>query len=107
MESYKAAGLNVVALTYDTPALQQAFIDKFAIGYPVLSDVGAASVKRLGILNPDYKPGDDAYGIPYPGVFIVTPDRKVVGKLFLDGYSTRVDADNVLAYAQSLLKAEG
>ena len=104
LESYKAAGLNVVALTYDAPPLQQAFIDKFAITYPVLSDVDAASVKQLGILNTEYKPGDDAYGIPYPGVFIVSPDGRIAGKVFLSGYSTRVGADGVLAHAQRVLK---
>ncbi len=106
LESYKAAGLNVVALTYDAPPLQQAFIDKFAIAYPVLSDIDAASVKQLGILNTDYKPGDDAYGIPYPGVFIVRPDGRIAGKVFLDGYATRVSAERVLAYAQRVLAHE-
>ena len=96
----------MVALTYDAPPLQQAFVDKFAITYPVLSDIDAASVTRLGILNTDYKPGDANYGIPYPGVFIVRSDGTVAGKVFLDGYATRVSAEHVLAYAQRVLQQE-
>ena len=49
------------------------FIDKFSITYPVLSDVGAESVKSLGLLNDEFKPGDSNYGVAYPGVVIVNP----------------------------------
>jgi peroxiredoxin len=103
LEQFRSAGIGVVALTYDTPALQHKFVERFSIGYPLLSDIEATSVRNLGILNTDYKPGDSAYGVPYPGVFVVNTERKIVGKIFVEGYSTRVDADGVLAYAQETL----
>ena len=92
-----------MALTYDAPQLQQQFIDKFAITYPLVSDVDATSIKNLGILDTQYAPGDSNYGIPHPGVFIVTPKRIVAGKIFIEGYDTRVDADGVLKYAEEVL----
>ncbi len=103
LDGFHEAGIGVVALTYDAPGLQQAFVEKNAIQYPFLSDVDATTVKALGILNEDYAPGDGAYGIPHPGVFIVDPQMKIVGKIFVDEYSKRVTAESVLATARELL----
>ena len=100
---FDAAGIGMVAITYDEPALQQAFIDKFAITIPVLADVDALSFKTLGILNEDYMPGDFQYGIPHPGMIVIDPAGKVVGKLFLEAYSSRVDAAAALAFARTAL----
>lgn len=103
VQAFRQARIALVALTYDAPALQQRFIDRHAIGYPFLSDVDAYSVSALGILNGDYAPGDSAYGIPHPGIFVISPQGEIVGKLFIDGYEQRVDAASVLAYADALL----
>ena len=104
LESFQQAGIGVVALTYDSPELQQKFIDRFAITYPLLSDIEATSITNLGIVNTDYAPGDSNYGVPYPGVFVLNTKQQIVGKIFVDGYTTRVDADGVLAFAQSVLQ---
>jgi peroxiredoxin len=104
LQGFEDAGIGVAALTYDAPALQQKFIDKFGITYPVLSDVDATSIDQLGVLDADYKPGDEAYGVPYPGVFIIDRDGVIVGKLFLTGFERRVDADGVLAAAKDALR---
>lgn len=105
--AYDEAGIGIVAMTYDQPALQQAFIQKWGIEYPILHDVDALSFKTLGILNRSYEPGDDAYGIPHPGTIIIDPQGKVVGKLFLEAYSVRVDALSALVYAQEALGVAG
>ena len=103
LPAFKAAGIAVVALTYDAPELQQQFIEKGNITYPLLSDVGAVSIKALGILNDEFEPGDRSYGIPYPGIFIVNDRMEIVGKIFVEGYRYRVDAPHVLEYAQRAL----
>jgi len=100
---FDAAGIGMVAITYDDPALQQAFIEKFAITIPVLSDVKALSFKTLGILNEEYQPGDFQYGIPHPGMIVIDPAGKVVGKLFLKAYSSRVDSAAALTFAGTAL----
>ena len=104
LDGFQQAGIGVVALTYDSPVLQRKFIDKYSITYPLLSDVGAVSITNLGILNTEYEPGDSNFGIAYPGVFVVNAAQQIVGKVFIEGYSKRVDADGVLAYALSLLR---
>lgn len=101
--AFDAAGIGMVAITYDEPGLQQAFIDKFGITIPVLSDQGALSFKTLGILNTDYAPGDFQYGIPHPGMIVIDRNGQVVGKLFLEAYSSRVDSAAALAFAKDAL----
>lgn len=105
LESYRSAGLGVAAITYDTPAQQQAFIEKFGIEYPMLSDIDTRSFRTLEILNTDYEPGDYAYGIPHPGVFILDTTLMVRGKIFVQAYQQRVDAENTLAAALAALDA--
>jgi peroxiredoxin len=101
--AFDAAGIGMVAITYDDPALQQAFIDKFGITIPVLSDVNTLSFKTLGILNENYQEGDFQYGIPHPGMIVIDSQGKVVGKLFLEAYSSRVDSTAALAFAKTAL----
>jgi peroxiredoxin len=101
--AFDEAGIGLVAITYDPPALQQAFIDQHGITIPVLSDIDALTFKTLGILNPDYGPGDPHYGIPAPGMIVIAPNGKVAGKLFLEAYSTRVEAGAALQFARSVL----
>jgi peroxiredoxin len=95
----------MVAITYDDPQLQQLFTDKFAITIPVLSDIDALSFKTLGILNEKYRERDPQYGIPHPGMIVINPQGVVVGKLFLEAYSSRVDSAAALAFAIEALEA--
>ena len=70
----------------------------------LLSDIEARSFKTLGILNREFQPGDPQYGIPHPGIIVINPGGEVVGKLFLEAYSSRVDSAAVLAFARSSLQ---
>ena len=101
--AYDQAGIAIVAMTYDDPALQQAFVQKWGIEYPLLHDVDTLSFKTLGILNKSYQAGDEAYGIPYPGSIVINTRGEVVGKLFLEAYSVRVDALSALDHARQVL----
>ena len=96
----------MVAITYDTPELQQAFVEAGSIDYEFLSDIEASSFSALGILNDEYAPGDENYGLPYPGIYVLTPDQEIVGKVFLERYQVRVHSEAVLAYAKEVLNAE-
>ncbi len=105
-ENFGKVGIGIVAITYDSPELQQVFIDAASITYPLLSDIDAETIRTLGILNEQYKPGDAAYGIPHPGVFVVDPEMKIVGKIFVEDYQVRVDGEGTLAYALQVLSGQ-
>ncbi len=100
---FEEAGIGIVAITYDAPELQQVFIDAAAITYPLLSDIDAETILTLGVLNEQYEPGDLAYGIPHPGVFVVDPELKIAGKIFVEDYQVRVDGEGTLAFALTVL----
>ncbi|MBN7796713.1 peroxiredoxin family protein [Parahaliea mediterranea] len=100
---FDAAGIGMVAITYDTPEQLRAFAERHGITIPLLSDIDAMTFKTLGILNQQYQSGDAQYGIPHPGMIVIDPEGKVVGKLFLEAYSSRVDSAAALAYARQAL----
>ncbi len=58
----------------------------------------------LGILNEQNEPGEPAYGIPRPGVFVVNLDNEIVGKIFIDSFRERVDGEGTLRYALEVLE---
>jgi peroxiredoxin len=101
---FERAGIGVVAITYDSPELQQVFIDAGSITYPFVADIDTVTMRALGILNTQYSPGEPAYGIPYPGIFVLDPARRIVGKIFIESYRQRVDGQGVLNYALEVLK---
>lgn len=103
MQSYRDVGLGVVVITYDDPELQQAFVDRTGAGFPLLSDIDTETFTALGILNQEYQPGDGGYGIPYPGVLVIDRAGTVRGKVFVDGYETRVSALDTLRAATEAL----
>ena len=99
---FTEAGLNIISISYDSPALQAAFAKDYGITFALLSDVEAQTVKALGILNQDYSPGDGAYGIPYPGIYVVDRNKMIRGKIFLESYNKRLDAKAVFEFVMSL-----
>ncbi len=101
--AFDEAGIAIVMMTYDDPMIQQAFINRHSIDYPVLSDVNAESFANLGVLREEYGPGDANYGLPYPGMIVVDTSGNIKGKLFIEAYSYRVDTAAVLNFAKQNL----
>ena len=84
--------------------MQQAFIEAGDITYPFISDVDAATMIALGVLNENNSPGEPAYGIPHPGVFVVNTDNEIAGKIFIESFRERVDGPGTLRYALEVLE---
>ena len=100
---FDAAGIGMVAVTQDDFGSQQAFADVHQISIPILTDVNALSMKTLGLLVDNYRPEDSRYGTPHAGMIVIDPAGKVVGKLFLEDISQRVDSAAALAFARTAL----
>jgi len=75
----------------------KSFADRQHITYPLLSDTDSRVIRAYNILDETTKPGTPTYGIPYPGVYVVDVEGRVVSKYFEDGYQDRVSAADILA----------
>lgn len=85
-------------MSYDPVDLLNAFAAKHGITYPLLSDAGSATIRRLGMLDEDLErhhaefgiaTRDEQRGVAYPGVFLIDRDGVVVRKRFHKNYRIR------------------
>ena len=102
-KQFEALGVGLVGMTYDKPEKISAFYDKWSIEFPILRDVDGQHVDAWGIRNEQYGEGSFAYGIPHPGVVLISPEGKILGKWAEPGYRSRADWSTVLDEVRSLV----
>ncbi len=90
-------GLGVAAISYDSVGALKSFADRQHITYPLLSDPESKIIRTYDILNETVKRGNPAYGIPYPGIYVVDARGMVVSKYFEDDFKERVSTADILA----------
>lgn len=93
IDDIKAAGINLVGISYDSVEKLKAFSDRNKLSYPLLSDEGSVTIDAMGIRNKEmdgkkFGP-NDLTGIPYPGTYILDKEGIVTAKIFLEGYTER------------------
>ncbi|HDZ08833.1 peroxiredoxin family protein [Pseudohongiella sp.] len=99
---FEAMGINVATMTYDSlQTLKNAETD-YDVDFPMLSDEDTRHFSALNIVNNQYEPGDRAYGIPYPGIFLIDADGVIRFKFAEEDYRERPDFSQVLAAARYL-----
>jgi hypothetical protein len=96
LDGVRKQGLGLAAISYDSPAVLKNFADRKHITFTLLSDPGSKIIRSFGILNETVPVGNAAYGIPYPGTYIIDPQGKVVSKYFEDDYKERISASDIL-----------
>jgi len=113
-------GLGLATISYDPVEILAGFSQAHAITFPMLSDVGSATIKKYGILNPavEWALGPDKddpavqaevqkyvsvvgtrpvmIGIPFPGTFILDPQGRVKQRFFEDFYRERNTVSSLL-----------
>jgi peroxiredoxin len=113
-------GLGLAAISYDRPEILAAFTKQHQITFPLLSDVGSATIKRYGILNPvpEWAMGPDKddpavkaeiekyvsvrnpnpsmVGIAFPGTFILDRQGRVTSRYFEDFYIERNTISSIM-----------
>lgn len=89
-------GLGLAAITYDAPEILARFASEHGITFPLLSDRGSAVIKRYGLLNTTVQPGSRAYGIPFPGTFLLDRTGRVVARYFEQAYQERNTVASIL-----------
>jgi len=103
---FEALGIRVAAITYDPNETSRKFSEKHGIEFPIFRDVNAKYVRQFGILNEKYEPGDWAWGIPHPGMFLVDGDGVIRGKFAEEDYRKRPAFDIVLEAAKEMVRKQ-
>ena len=99
---FEDMGVNITAMTYDSVEMLKSVEEDEGIEFTLLRDADITHVNALGILNEDYEPGSRAYGVPHPGIFIITPDGVIRAKFAEQGFRARPDFDSVLEATANL-----
>ena len=90
-------GYKIAALSYDLPPVTAGFAEKRGITYTFLSDPKSEVIDRYGLRDPQYPPGNMAYGVPRPIIFILDPTGKIEAKLWEPTFKTRPPVSAVIA----------
>ena len=123
VEELRKNGIGVAAITYDSQEIMAGFANRNKITYPLLSDVGSATIRRYGIVNtvveealgPNGKdpavladlskyvtanqPAERHRGIPFPGTFMLDRQGRVTSRFFEDYYWERNTVSNIMLRA--------
>ena len=79
----------MVGMTYDELSVLKAFSQNHKLPYPLLRDEQIKHVSAFNILNTEYGPDHQGYGIPYPGIIYLDADQIVRAKFADQGYKKR------------------
>lgn len=78
---------------------------KGEIGFPLLSDAGHKTIDAYGLFNPAYT-GKDVEGVPYPAVYILDKNRKIVWARIEEDYRKRPTNAEIKAELDKLKKTK-
>jgi peroxiredoxin len=116
----RSKGIGLATISYDSREILADFAKRQGITFPMLSDVGSATIRRYGILNtvaeealgPNGKdpavladlqryvtvtqPAERFRGIPFPGTFMLDTQGRVTSRFFEDFYWERNTVSNIL-----------
>ncbi len=98
----ESLGFNIASMTYDPVATLKLVEGDFGVGFTMLHDEAIRHVNAFGIRNPDPQPDSFAYGIPRPGIMLISPDGTILRKFAEEDYRERPDLQYVLEAARAL-----
>lgn len=98
VESLKRRGINVAAISYDAAPVTADFAGRRGITFPLLSDPGSQTIRRYGLLNTTIpEANQQAYGVPFPGTFMLNGQGIVTARFFEPAYQERNTVASILA----------
>lgn len=86
----------MVAMTYDSVETLKLAEEDFGVNFTMLHDEAVKHVDAYGIRNPDPEPDSFAYGIPQPGIMLVSPDGTILRKFAKENFRERPDFSFVI-----------
>jgi len=120
MPAFSDAGVHVVAISPHTPDASLTFVERAALPFTVLSDVGNVVASSFGIVHAipaelaaiyagsgydlagDNAQDPDALTLPLPATYVIGRDGTIAFAAVDDDYKQRADPDDVLAAAVAL-----
>jgi peroxiredoxin len=102
MPEFAEMGVSVATMTYDSLDILKAAEEDYSVNFPMLRDEDIKHVSAFGILNQQYQPGQRAYGIPEPGIFLISAEGIIRFKFAEQDYRLRPDFSLVLEAASGL-----
>ncbi len=95
-------GFGIATITYDPVELLMEVKEDQEIEFTLLHDEAVTHINAFGIRNLDYEPGARAYGIPYPGIFLIDTEGVIRAKFAEESYRVRPDFTDILEAAAKL-----
>jgi peroxiredoxin len=95
-------GYNTAALSYDSPEILAAFTAKRNIAYTLLSDPKSEVIDLYKLRDPQYPPGNRAYGVPRPIIFVLDPNDIIKAKLYEESFKDRPPVTAVISKLDEL-----
>ena len=99
LKDINAAGLQLVAISYDSADVLGRFAAKRGIEFPLLSDPGSVTIKAWKLLNAEAKGNSE--GIPHPMTYVIGKDGVIRARLGHENYQTRHSVQELIGAAKS------
>jgi peroxiredoxin len=100
IKSIDDAGIQVIGISYDSPAALKKFSDRAKITFPLLSDPESKTIDAYHIRNKAAR--GKAEGVPEPGTFILDQEGVIRAKLFLEGFRVRHSTEELVKAAKAV-----
>jgi len=95
-------GYRIAALSYDSPETLKTFADKRNISFTFLSDPRSEVIDLYKLRDPQYPPGNRAYGVPRPIIFILDKGGVIRTKLYEESFKVRPPVSAVIGAIDAL-----
>lgn len=95
-------GYKLAAISYDKPSVNAEFTERRHITFKMLSDPGSKTIDAWGLRDPQYPPGNLAYGVPRPIIFVLDRKGRIRASIAEETYKTRPPVSEVLKMLDSL-----
>jgi peroxiredoxin len=99
LPAIQATGIQLIAISYDSPATNATAAAKLGLTFPLLSDRGSKVIDAYGIRN--HEATGRADGIPHPVLFLLDQKGVIRVKLMRDGFRERPESSEIIAGANS------
>lgn len=92
-------GYGLAVITYDATPVLQKFMTRQKLPYPLLSDSGSRTIRALGLLDPQYPPGNLAHGVPLASVLVIDRKGVIQAANVSPDYRKRPSVQDIIAMA--------